>query len=191
MWFDCDDHDNWHISSAQAATATTTPTPVPTNSLIPPAASNTAGLPTPSTVVSDTEKSLSVVVVTNGNVMSSYAKTTITPADTNDTLNAVRPTVPITHVELTDISISTDRQMGADDDMVMWDGPAAMKQPTNDENLPLWLLPMIKYLRRVAVDTTWQNLIMKFIEFEKGSLPAGVCSFLLCFYSPQNPEQNG
>ena len=130
-----------------------------------------------------------MAVVTNGDVMSSHAKTTITPADTNDALNAVQPMVPITHVELTNISISTDRQMGADDDMVMRDGPTVMKQPTNDENLPPWLLPMIKYLCGVAVDTAWQNLIMKFVEFEKGSLPAGVYDVSI-LYKTQNKMAN-
>ena len=117
-------------------------------------------------------------MVTNGDVVSSHTETTLTPADTDDALDAVQPVVPIAHVELTDISVSTDRQMGANDDMVMRDGPAKMKKPTNDENLPPWLLPMIKYLCGVAVDTAWQNLITEFVEFEKGSPPAGVCSFL-------------
>ena len=70
----------------------------------------------------------------------------------------------------------------------MGDEPTATQKPINDENLPPWLLPMIKYLRGVAVDTAWQNLVMEFIEFEKGSPPAGVCSFLQNFYFSRNSE---
>jgi len=64
-------------------------------------------------------------------------------------------------------------------DTATLDTPA--QKPQNDKNLPPWLTVMIKYLRGVAEDTLWQNLVTEFVKFEKGGPPNGVCSFILSF----------
>jgi hypothetical protein len=74
----------------------------------------------------------------------------------------VQPVFPVTDVKPTS------------DDVVMSDPPSAAQKPQNDENLPAWLVPMIKYLRGVATDIAWQNLVTEFVEFEKGRPPTGV-----------------
>lgn len=51
--------------------------------------------------------------------------------------------------------------------------------PRNDDDLPTWLDPMVGYLRSVAEDTAWQDLVTEFFEFEKSKPPAGV-SFHFC-----------
>ena len=67
--------------------------------------------------------------------------------------------------------------------MAMDDAPTIAQKPANDENLPPWLLLMIKYLHGVAVDTAWQNLVTEFIEFKKGGPPAGVCFTFIYLHS--------
>lgn len=63
------------------------------------------------------------------------------------------------------------------DDIIMSDALSFVQKPQDDVNLSPWLVPMIKYLRGVATDTAWQNLVTEFIEFEKGDPPTGVSFF--------------
>jgi hypothetical protein len=64
----------------------------------------------------------------------------------------------------------------------MGDAAAPAQKPQDDENLPPWLAAKIKYLREVADDTVWQNLVTDFVDFEKGGPPNGVSSFTLFFF---------
>ena len=50
----------------------------------------------------------------------------------------------------------------------------------NDDNLPTWLTQMIKYLRNIAEDTAWQDLVTEFVDFERHEPPNGV-SFTVSF----------
>jgi hypothetical protein len=81
--------------------------------------------------------------------------------------------------------MSQPTQEKTNDDVVMGDAASAdtlAQKPQDDENLPSWLVVMIKYLRGVAEDTVWQNLVTEFVKFEKGGPPNGVSSFII-FYS--------
>ena len=62
-------------------------------------------------------------------------------------------------------------------DVLMSDSSPLVQKPQNDVNLPPWLIPMIKYLHGVTMDTAWQNLVMEFIKFEKGDPPTRVSFF--------------
>jgi hypothetical protein len=76
---------------------------------------------------------------------------------------------------------------GATEDVTMHPPtPAASPSPSpksrNDDNLPTWLTQMIKYLRDVAEDTAWQDLVTEFVDFERHGPPNGV-SFTASFIS--------
>lgn len=43
-----------------------------------------------------------------------------------------------------------------------------------DKDLPTWLSRMIVYLREVAPDEPWQNLVSEFVQFEQSEPPNGV-----------------
>jgi len=47
----------------------------------------------------------------------------------------------------------------------------------DDSNLPMYLVLMIGYLRGVAPDRVWQDLVMKLVRFEKFGRPANGVSF--------------
>ena len=119
---------------------------------------------------------LTAAAVTIDDAMSSPAKSTVNPAPTHDAADTVQPAASIAHIKATNINLSSD-------DVTMDDAPTVAQKPTNNKNLPPWLLPMIKYLCGVAVDTAWQNLVTKLIKFEKGGLPAGVCFTFIYFHS--------
>lgn len=154
------------ISHQVTITTTTEPASAPTTVEAPAPASNAAAHPTPSNIVVDpltTEKSLLADVDSSP----SHAATTasisaINSAPTFNTPDVVQPVFPVTDVKPTS------------DDVVMSDPPSAAQKPQNDENLPAWLVPMIKYLRGVATDIAWQNLVTEFVEFEKGCPPTGL-----------------
>lgn len=90
----------------------------------------------------------------------------------------VAATPPITDIRLASEPMAVGReqlnQNKGNDDVVMSDPPSLVQKPQNDVNLPPWLVPMIGYLRGVATDTAWQNLVTEFVEFEKGDPPSGV-----------------
>lgn len=68
-------------------------------------------------------------------------------------------------------------QTGSENDIVMEDAKSstsASPEPRNDNDLPPWLTQMIGYLRGVSEDLAWQNLVTKFVAFEKGGPPQGV-----------------
>ena len=64
-------------------------------------------------------------------------------------------------------------------DVANSDTPAL--KPQDNKKLPPWLAAMIKYLHRVMDDVAWQNLLMDFVDFEKGGPPNGVSPFTLVF----------
>jgi len=66
-------------------------------------------------------------------------------------------------------------------DVTMEDSSPPPK-PHNDEDLPPWLAQMISYLRDVAEDTPWQDLVTGFVEFEKGRPPIGVSLLPVLFW---------
>lgn len=93
------------------------------------------------------------------------------------------------HVESTTQSISssgifpesTEGRPG--NDVVMGDATSTTlslsrlpHKPQNDEDLPPWLASMITYLRGVAKEAGWQDLVTVFVEFEKCGPPNGVSS---------------
>jgi len=87
--------------------------------------------------------------------------------------------------DVAQLSISSpqpDSEPSAHNDVAMCDGTSEAT-PSNisrsDEELPRWLVPMIGYLRSVAEDMAWQDLVMEFVEFEKCEPPMGV-SFHFC-----------
>jgi hypothetical protein len=49
--------------------------------------------------------------------------------------------------------------------------------PQNDEDLPPWLTPTIKYLRSVSEENAWQNVVTEFVAFEKSGPPTGVSPY--------------
>ena len=53
-------------------------------------------------------------------------------------------------------------------------GALPSSKPKNDEDLPAWLMPMIGYLRGVAEDPAWQDLVTIFVDVEKSKCPIGV-----------------
>ena len=74
---------------------------------------------------------------------------------------------------------------GATDDATMRPAtPAVSPSPKsqNDDNLPTWLTQVIKYLRDVAEDTAWQDLVTEFVDFERHDPRNGV-SFTVSFMS--------
>ncbi|KIM35207.1 hypothetical protein M413DRAFT_20789 [Hebeloma cylindrosporum] len=170
--------------------ATTSPAPVPTSTSVPPvvtpthppdhsdhvegvpqAASNVAdNLPAPTgsasaVVHGPTEEPSPTAAATIDSVAFSPPETAVNSAST----------APITHVKPGNISIPIDHrpiQEGIDIDVAM-EAPTTAQKPINDENLPPWLVPMIKYLHGVAVETTWQDLVTEFVKFERGGPPTG------------------
>lgn len=58
-------------------------------------------------------------------------------------------------------------------------GPQASHKPQNDQDLPPWLGLTIGYLRGVAEDVAWQDLVTAFVEFEKLRPSNGVSSPVL------------
>jgi hypothetical protein len=75
---------------------------------------------------------------------------------------------------------------GPTDDVTMRPAtPAVSPSPKsrNDDNLPTWLTQMIKYLRDVAEDTAWQDLVTEFVDFERHEPPNGVSfTFFYVFF---------
>ena len=63
-----------------------------------------------------------------------------------------------------------------DADVVMQDAASPSSETQNDENLPTWLGKMIVYLRGVSDAPAWQDLVLRFLEFEKFGPPHGVSS---------------
>ena len=62
----------------------------------------------------------------------------------------------------------TDDECNNDSDVIMAD----------DSDLPTYLIPMIGYLRAVAADRAWQDLVMNLVGFEKVGRPSsGVSLF--------------
>ena len=96
-------------------------------------------------------------------------------------------TTPIVHVETTPIVNVEPNDVAAGektDDVVMGDTAPVdtpAHKPQNDVNLPPWLTAMIQYLRGVAKDVLWQNLVMELVEFEKSGPPNGICSLIIFF----------
>ena len=50
----------------------------------------------------------------------------------------------------------------------------AEPEALDDGDLPQWLTSMLDYLRGVALDTAWQDLVKEFLDFEKSCPPNGV-----------------
>jgi hypothetical protein len=78
-----------------------------------------------------------------------------------------------------------DSEDGPDHDVAMRDATSGVLpslKPRNDEDLPPWLTKMINYLRGVAPDTAWQDLVTEFIEFEQRGPQNGVSPFLHLFF---------
>jgi hypothetical protein len=83
------------------------------------------------------------------------------------------------HVDPTAPSISSNispesTEERADDDVVMGDASLPPHRPQIDEDLPPWLASIIQYLRGVAEDVAWQDLVTAFVKFEKRGPPNGV-----------------
>jgi len=68
-------------------------------------------------------------------------------------------------------------------DEVMGDATSSGLTPPDlpmDDEAPVWLFPMMEYLRGVADDTAWHRLLTEFIDFEKrGPLNGVSCDFAL------------
>jgi len=78
-----------------------------------------------------------------------------------------------------------DLEGSTDNDMAMRDATSGVlpsPKPLNDEALPPWLTKMISYLRGVAPDMAWQDLVTEFVEFEKCGPQNGVSPFLWFFF---------
>ena len=181
--------------------------PTPTAIEVPQAMSDAAACPTPSTVLLDTQATSDAAAcpTPNAALLSTQAPTekssltmgviqsspshadptasisAINPAPAYDTPHSILATPPIADISLASepIAVSGEQptQNKGNDDVVMTDAPSLVQKPQNDENLPPWLVPMIKYLHRVTMDMAWQNLVTEFIEFEKGDPPTGVSFF--------------
>jgi hypothetical protein len=164
--------------------------PAPSTVLLDTRATSDAACPTPSAALlstqAPTEKSLPTVGViqsspSHANPIASISA--INPAPSYVTPHTVLATPAITDIGLasepTAVGGEQPTQDKGNDDMVMSDAPSLVQKPQKDENLPPWLVPMIKYLREVATDTAWQNLVTEFVEFEKGDPPTGVSFFFL------------
>jgi hypothetical protein len=102
-------------------------------------------------------------------------------ADTMRPIADIEPTDCLVFVSGGNATGQPNQETTNYNDVVMGDAPPVVPKPQNDENLPPWLVPMIKYLCEVAVDILWQDLIMEFIEFEKAGPPNGVSSLLNLF----------
>ena len=88
--------------------------------------------------------------------------------------------VPTTSTHLkTDTFTPLDcTEESAQDNVVMQKAvPTTFLETSNDEGLPPWLTQMIGYLRGVAKDTAWQDLVTQLVNFEKMQPPNGVSSF--------------
>jgi len=196
---------SFHSASAisQEVDPTTTQ-PAPTTVEAPQATSNAAACPTPSTVLLDSQTPAEKSSPADGVIQPSPSHTghtasisAVNPAsapsyDTPDAVLAIPP--------MTDIRLATEPTAAAGDpttvsgkptavggeqltqdkgnnDVLMGDLSPLVQKPQNDINLPPWLVLMIKYLRGVATDTAWQNLVTEFVKFEKGDPPTGVSFF--------------
>ena len=98
------------------------------------------------------------------------------------TLTNVSSSINIDVAQLFISAPQPDSESSSHNDIAMCDGtfePMPSNIPRNDEDLPAWLVPMIGYLRGVAEETAWQDLVTEFVEFEKSNPPAGV-SFCFC-----------
>ncbi|KDR77387.1 hypothetical protein GALMADRAFT_1326101 [Galerina marginata CBS 339.88] len=92
----------------------------------------------------------------------------------------------VTAVDKPDVAMQDVTAVDETQDGMMQDtNPAALPSspPRNDEDLPPWLAHMIAYLRGVSEDVAWQNLVTRFVEFEKHGPPAGNLS------TKQRPQQ--
>jgi hypothetical protein len=138
-----------------------------------PTASNSTGFEN-----SATENSPPTATDTIHNVASHAVENTLASQD-------VAQTTPNVHVETTPIVNVKPNDVAAGektDDVVMGD-PSPVDtpahKPQNDVNLPTRLAAMIRYLRGVAKDALWQNLVTEFVEFEKSGPPNGVRSLII------------
>jgi len=145
--------------------------------------------PTPSNSTgfenSATENSPHTATDTIDNVVS-HPVETVQPRNTLAPQDVVQ-TTPIVHVETTPIVNVEPNDIAAGektDDVVMGDTAPVdtpAHKPQNDVNLPPWLTAMIQYLRGVAKDVLWQNLVTELVEFEKSGPPNGVRSLIIFF----------
>jgi len=183
------------ISSHSASTVSqevtlTTTQPAPTTVEAPQAVSDAAAHPTPSTIPLDTQAPTEKPSPTVGVIQSSPSH-----ADSTGSISAINPASAISYAA-PDAALATpptglsseptavggeqlNQDLKGNDDVVMRDSPSLVQKPHNNVNLPPWLIPMIKYLCGVAMDTAWQNLVTEFVEFEKGDPPTRVSFFFL------------
>ena len=56
-----------------------------------------------------------------------------------------------------------------------------LQENQNDEELPLWLNPMMGYLHGLTEDMAWQNLVTNFLAFERLQPPSGVSPLFFSF----------
>ena len=78
-----------------------------------------------------------------------------------------------------------DLEGGTNNDVAMnnaTSGVLPSPKPRKDDDLPLWLDKMISYLRGIAPDTAWQDLVTEFVEFEKRGPQNGVSPFPSNFF---------
>lgn len=126
-----------------------------------------------------------------------------TPTSTKANVNNLEILPDVLHVNPTSTNVSSsinidvaqpsisspqpDSEASAQNDVAMRDGTSGDTpsnipgngEAGNDEDLPGWLVPMMGYLRSVAEDTAWQDLVTEFVKFEKSKPPPGV-SFRSC-----------
>jgi hypothetical protein len=184
------DISSFSVSAVSQEVTLTTTKLAPTTVEAPQATSDTAARPAPSTVLLNTQTPAEKSSPTVGVIHSSpsHADPTasisaINPASapSYDAPDAALAKPPITDIglasELTAVGGEQPHQDKGNDDVVMSNSPPLVQKPQNDVNMPPWLVPMINYLRGVATDTAWQNLVTEFVEFEKGDPPAGVSFF--------------
>ena len=77
--------------------------------------------------------------------------------------------------------LNTENQSG-NNDVVMDDEHSEISTSPEDD-LPPWLVPMIRYLREVTEDIAWRNLVNMFLMFERQRPPNGVSSHFYAFLS--------
>lgn len=96
------------------------------------------------------------------------------PSSTNASPEIADP--PITQSDATPLNA-----VPSNDVVMSHEGSGGASEPNalDDDNLPQWLTSMFKYLRGVARDTAWQDLVTEFLDFEKSCPSLGVSFFYL------------